>query len=265
MPAFSLSIAIIAGIAGCSSTHHTSDNSDSFVKNNVIAHRGAWKKNNFPQNSIASLREAVRIGCFGSEFDVHLTSDDSLVICHDDEYQGMTIEKTPYATLQTKKLSNGEKLPTLHEYLTEGMRQNKTHLILEIKKSVIDKAHTLQLTQKCVAKVHELNAQKWIVYISFDYDATKEVRKLDKNARIQYLNGDVAPAQLKADNINGLDYYITVFKEKPQWIAASKALHLDLNAWTVNKKEDLQYFIANGFDYITTNEPELLFELNKAK
>ncbi|MCX6194264.1 MAG: hypothetical protein NTX34_07265, partial [Cytophagales bacterium] len=28
------------------------------IKNNVVAHRGAWKKNKFPENSIASLREA---------------------------------------------------------------------------------------------------------------------------------------------------------------------------------------------------------------
>ena len=48
-------------------------------KNQVIAHRGAWKKNNFPQNSIASLNEAVKLGCYGSEFDVWMTADNVLV------------------------------------------------------------------------------------------------------------------------------------------------------------------------------------------
>ena len=41
-------------------------------KNQVIAHRGAWKKNKFPENSIASLNEAIRLKCFGSEFDVYI-------------------------------------------------------------------------------------------------------------------------------------------------------------------------------------------------
>jgi glycerophosphoryl diester phosphodiesterase len=41
-----------------------------FQKNKVIAHRGAWKAQGLPQNSLASLREAVRLGCEGSEFDV---------------------------------------------------------------------------------------------------------------------------------------------------------------------------------------------------
>ncbi len=34
-----------------------------FHQNKIIAHRGAWKANGLPQNSIASLREAVRGGC----------------------------------------------------------------------------------------------------------------------------------------------------------------------------------------------------------
>jgi glycerophosphoryl diester phosphodiesterase len=36
-----------------------------------------------------------------------------------------------------------------------------------------------------------------------------------------------------------------------------------LNVWTVNNKEDMQWLIDNKFDYITTNEPELLFEVIK--
>lgn len=84
-------------------------------KNQVIAHRGAWKKNNFPQNSIASLNEAVKLGCYGSEFDVWMTADNVLVINHDPEFQGLVIEKVNYADLLTKTMSNGEKIPTLEE------------------------------------------------------------------------------------------------------------------------------------------------------
>lgn len=35
---------------------------------------------------------------------------------------------------------------------------------------------------------------------------------------------------------------------------------LALNAWTINNGEDLDWFLANDFDFITTNEPELLFD-----
>jgi glycerophosphoryl diester phosphodiesterase len=29
------------------------------TKNGIVAHRGAWKKNNLPENSIAALRHAI--------------------------------------------------------------------------------------------------------------------------------------------------------------------------------------------------------------
>ncbi|MBK9678989.1 MAG: hypothetical protein IPO69_08985 [Saprospiraceae bacterium] len=32
------------------------------------------------KNSIAALRHAIDLGCVGSEFDVHMTADDSLII-----------------------------------------------------------------------------------------------------------------------------------------------------------------------------------------
>lgn len=237
-----------------------------FNKNVVVAHRGAWKTNSFPENSIASLKQAIKIGCTGSEFDAHLTADDSLVICHDDHYQGLLIEQSSFADLAAKPLSNGERIPTLREYLEMGTTQEKTRLVLEIKKSVINDARTLVLTQRCVEEVRKLNAQHIVVYISFDYAACLKVRELDKNANIEYLNGDIAPDKIKADNLNGIDYHMSVFKKHPEWIADAKKLGVDLNAWTVNSKEDLQYFLDQKFDLITTNEPELLFSLiNKTK
>ena len=75
-----------------------------FANNSVVAHRGAFKKNNFPENSIASLKEAIRLGCTGSEFDVRMTADDSLIINHDPQYNKLDIEKTNYADLLKYKL-----------------------------------------------------------------------------------------------------------------------------------------------------------------
>ncbi|MBM3419342.1 MAG: licheninase, partial [Bacteroidetes bacterium] len=107
-----------------------------FAANNVIAHRGAFKKNSFPENSIASLREAIRLGCTGSEFDVRMTADEILVVNHDPHHGRMDIENTTYAKLRTKLLSNGEEIPTLEAYLKEGIAVNKsTRLVLEIKPS----------------------------------------------------------------------------------------------------------------------------------
>ncbi len=249
----------------CMHTKKTTASQASFAKNVVVAHRGAWKKNKLPENSIASLKEAIRLGCAGSEFDVYLTADDSLVINHDADYAGRSIEKNTYSELAKTTLSNGEMLPTLHHYLQTGMQQNKTMLVLEIKPSAISRERGQYVAQKVVEMVKHLKAEPWIMYISFDYHILTRVLELEPGAKTAYLSGDKTPAQLVADKIWGADYHYDIFKKNSNWIAEAQQIKLNLNAWTVNKEADMQWFISNNFDYITTNEPELLFDLiNKA-
>lgn len=238
---------------------------NSFATNPVVAHRGAFKKNNFPENSIASLREAVRLGCTGSEFDVRMSVDDSLLINHDPHYNQLEIEKASYRDLATKKLSNGETIPTLRQYLIAGLANNKsTRLVVEIKPSGISKERGKLVAGRVVKLVEELNATSKVVYISFDYDILKKLIEISPNTPTQYLNGDQTPEQLKADRINGADYNISVFKKHPEWIEAAKKNNIILNAWTVNDEQDMRWLLSSGFEFITTNEPELLLSIVKS-
>lgn len=234
-------------------------------KNPVIAHRGAWKKNNLPQNSIASLNEAVRLGCYGTEFDVWMTSDSVLVVNHDPEFEGINIEKSTYQTLLTKSLTNGEKIPTLEAYLSAGKKQQSTKLILEIKPSLISKERGLMVTDKCIQMVKKIGVLPWMEYISFDYDYCKRIMSSLPDAKVAYLKGDVSAEQMKADHIPGVDYHYSIYKQSG-WIQNAKKLGLSINAWTVNEPADMQWLLAEKADFITTNEPELLFEeLKKIK
>jgi glycerophosphoryl diester phosphodiesterase len=234
-----------------------------FTMNPVIAHRGAFKNNNLPENSIAALKAAIRLGCYGSEFDVRMTADDTLVINHDPYYKGLEIKTSSYGQLKALPLSNGEVIPTLRQFLLAGLSDNPhTKLILEIKPSP-DKARGQRIATMVVNMVHEMHAGSIIHYISFDYEVLKKVRSLDSNAITQYLNGDKTPEQLKAVGIRGVDYNILVFKAHPLWIEKAKSLGLLLNTWTVNTDADMNWALDQGFDFITTNEPELLFETLK--
>lgn len=255
--------AILILYNGCSHPNKTTGSNMSFAKNIVVAHRGAWKKNNLPENSIASLQEAIRIGCTGSEFDVHLTADDTLIVNHDAKYAGKKVEENSYTSLAETKLSNGETIPTARQYLLAGMQQRNTMLVFELKPSAISKERGQRLAQKAVELVKELKAEPWVMYISFDYGIVKKVLELQPGANVAYLNGEKSPAQLKADNVPGLDYHYSVFKKNPGWVAEARQNKVELNVWTVNSAEDMKWFIDQKFDYITTNEPELLFELLK--
>lgn len=230
-------------------------------KNAIVAHRGAWKKNNLPENSIASLRHAIDLKLLGSEFDVWRTADDSLVINHDAHYNKMLIEETNYADLIKFKLSNGEKLPTLHEYISEGKRNNKqTLLVCEIKPSEISKERGKKTALLTVETIKKLKADKNTCYISFDYDILKQIRMVDAKTSLQYLEGNKSPKEVQADKINGVDYHYSVFRKHPEWIQEAKDNKIILNAWTVNEAADMDWIIEHKFNYITTNEPELLKE-----
>jgi len=233
-------------------------------KNSVIAHRGAWKKKNLPENSIASLKEAIRLKCYGSEFDVHLTKDSVIVVNHDDVYKGMTIGTSTYAELQQQLHTNGEQIPTLESYLKEGMKQKGTKLILEIKMAKTPET-TLALTDAAVKMVKKLKADAWVEYISFSYPSIQRVLQLDpaaKTAFLAYTKGEVPLEKLKEDYILQADYFYTIYKEG-DWFKKAKELGITINAWTVNKEEDMQWLINEKADFITTNEPELLFDLLK--
>ena len=133
---FFLSFISAMMVMSCSTSKKTTTVNPVFADNVVIAHRGAWKKNSLPENSIASLRRAIELKCTGSEFDVRMTADDSLIVNHDPHYNKLLIEKTTYAELEKFKLSNGEKLPTLREYILAGIKNNTTtRLVCEIKPS----------------------------------------------------------------------------------------------------------------------------------
>lgn len=234
---------------------------EAFADNPVIAHRGAWKSNQLPENSIASLKKAIELNCTGSEFDVRMTQDHVLIVTHDATYNDLIVEETTYAELSKHKLPNGETLPTLKQYVIAGMENNSsTGLVCEIKPSKVE-GRNIEIAKRVVKQVKELKAESYILsYISFSYEILKKVKELDVHAKTQYLDGSKTPEQLKKDGISGLDYILYKLKKRPEWIQEAKASGLSLNAWVANKTEDIDWLIANAFNYITTDEPELVFE-----
>ena len=232
-----------------------------FNTNKVVAHRGAWKVSENPQNSMAALKEAVRLGCEGAEFDVWMTQDGVLVANHDPDFLGMPVETSTYEELLQKKLPNGENIPTVEEYLKEGMKQSTTKLVFEIKTSRISKERSLELAEKSVQLVKDLGAEKWVDYIAFDYDVCLKVMEADPSANVAYLNGDKTPAELKEAGFWGLDYNLNVMHKNPQWIKEAHDLGLTVNVWTVNKEDDMKWLLEEDVAFITTDEPELLFKL----
>lgn len=223
----------------------------------IIAHRGAWKEFNLPQNSLASLQKAIDLNCYGSEFDVHLTKDNVLIVFHDDNLNGKNIEDYNYEELKTMLLANNEVIPTLSSFLDLGVKQTQTKLILEIKSSPSSEAKTIK-TVKEVSKMianYKLN-NKQLELILFSWNGALKAKELNTDLQISYLNGDKTPIEIKQANLDGFDYHYTKLLEN-DIIKEAKNNSLLTNAWTVNKWDIAQLLIQKKINYITTDYPDL--------
>lgn len=230
----------------------------------VVAHRGYWKTEGSAQNSISSLRNAGRIGAYGSEFDVNLTSDGVLVVNHDFTYHGLTIYETPLAELRcdTLLLANGEIIPTLDEYLAASKDYPQMKLVFELK-SEGDPVYEATALPACVEAIRRAGVADRVEFISFSLSACREFARLMPHNRVEYLGGEIAPAELHEMGISGIDYHYSVFDEHPEWVDEAHKLGMVVNVWTVNAEEDIRRMLSYGIDHITTNEPELAQRLIK--
>ena len=224
----------------------------------IVAHRGYWRTDGSAQNSITSLQKAAAVGCYGSEFDVWLTADGVPVVFHDATIDGIRIEDTTFATLMNHRLQNGEFIPTLQQYLTEGSKIEGCQLILEIKphrNEVRDK----RIADICVELVRTLGLEKKTEYISFSKVVCQRLHEITPDSKVAYLNGELAPAQIKEMGLTGIDYNEKVFVKHPEWLQEAKQLGVEVNVWTVDGEENLRHHVnLEGVDLITTNDPEIL-------
>lgn len=227
----------------------------------IIAHRGYWDTAGSAQNSITSLKLADKIGCYGSEFDVHLTKDNKIVVFHDNDVHKIAIQTHDYKTIKKFPLKNGETIPTLDEYL-EAAKPLTTRLILEIKQQY-SKSHEDSLVDQTVAMVKAKGLQQRTEYISFSKNACERLHQLCPDAKIAYLNGDWDPQTSKAKGMTGIDYNAQVLALHPDWIKECHDLGLTVNVWTVNDINDIDQWIKAGIDFITTNKPVEALKLAK--
>ncbi|ADQ17928.1 glycerophosphoryl diester phosphodiesterase [Leadbetterella byssophila DSM 17132] len=234
-----------------------------FGQNKVVAHRGAWKNTGAPQNSLESLKHSFELGCGGTEFDINMTKDGILVVNHDADYLGKRIEDHTYEELNQTKLKNGENLPLLEDFFKMSKKFKKTILFAEIKSAPSGAAKSAESAEKVYKMAKKYKALNRTIFISFSYPAVERLLTIDKKAHVQYLSGDKDPSTLKAAGVPGLDYNLGVLQKNPDWIKQAKSLGLSTNVWTVNKEDQMKYFLDAGIDFLTTDEPELALKLIK--
>lgn len=224
----------------------------------IIAHRGYWQTNPpTTENSLKALENAQKLKIYGAEFDVRMSKDGVLVVNHDEHHGTMEISETDFKELAKLKLSNGEEYPTLKDYLKQGKKDKALKLIVEIKPAKT-KALEDELVSKTVNLIKEMKLESQSEFISFSLNICKEIKKVETKFKVQYLEGNLSPQQIKDEGLDGIDYHYSVFEKNPMWISEANSLGLITNSWTVNDLEVYKKLKEQGLKFVTTNVPDQL-------
>lgn len=227
----------------------------------IIAHRGYWDTEGSAQNSLAALRAAQRIGVYGSEFDVCMTADDSLVVIHGPRHGEINdVQASTFDSLRLYPLPNGEQVPTLADYLALGREDKGVKLILEIKAHATPQRESF-VVEKVLEAVKKAGVERQTEYISFSLHICEELLRKAPKATVAYLNGDLTPEQLYNKQIKGLDYYHTIVLDNPEWVKQAHYWGRTVNIWTVNDEQTMQRAIEQKVNFITTDKPVLLQQI----
>jgi glycerophosphoryl diester phosphodiesterase len=253
-----LTFALAAVISGCTPKEN---------KIAVTAHRGFWTcdEAGYMENTVASLAQAQENGLWGSEFDIHITADDQILVNHDPVLGGKNIHEMPLDSFMTMTLKNGERPATLDDLLQISENKPNTVLVCELKPHENPEREIVLLdkTIECL-KAHNLYDPDRVIFITFSLEMCKRVAELCPEFTNQFLEGaerELGPQEIHDMGINGIDYHFSKFYAHPEWVEQAHKLGMSVNVWTVDEEEDIKNMIDLGVDCITTNYPLKVREL----
>lgn len=151
----------------------------------ILAHRGANKR--APQNTIPAFKSAIEHGADGVEFDVQMTSDGVLVICHNftvDETSNGTgyVHEHTFEELRALDFGSwfsdefkGTLIPTLDETLDTV--KDMTVINIEIKRPQPETKK--EVVHKTIAAVRAHGLTDKVIFSSFDFETIDLIKAED--------------------------------------------------------------------------------------
>ncbi len=224
----------------------------------VIAHRGAAGK--APENTLASMRQAIEDGADMLEIDVQESSDGEVAVIHDSDFMklsGVDLKVWDGSLKQLQEIDVGswfgpgfsaERVPTLAQVLE--VARGKVGVVIELKYY----GHDQQLEQRVVEIVEEAGMVDDIVIMSLEVKGIEKIRKLRPQWVIGLLSTMAVGNLAKLD----LDFLaVNMSMATSGFIRRTHAAGKKVFVWTVNDAVSISRMISLGVDGIITDEPEM--------
>lgn len=221
----------------------------------IIAHRGYWRAEGACENSLAAAESAVKNGIDGIELDVWITSDDSVIVSHDATIGGKEIIVSSYEDLKDEMLVNGEKIPTIRDFLRLMKPYPKTELFIEVKAN--------RAVERLTEIIKEEQIINPVIFISFNRIACDRLVSLDRSLHVEPLrrwDDDSSAVNLLDRGYSGLAYSKEFFYSHFGIIDEAIKNEMTLSSWLVNTVDEYDWFFARGFEYVISDNPAELVD-----
>ncbi|GAA3994947.1 glycerophosphodiester phosphodiesterase [Streptomyces sp. NBC_01352] len=219
----------------------------------AVAHRGDPYR--VRENTIDSLRSALRLGADAVEIDVRLTRDGVPVLLHDETLKRLWEHDRPLLSLSSDEVCGltGDEVPTLARALAAT---GDSRVMLDLPGT-----SDVRVARRVVDVVRECGAEERVYYCA-DATAMLAVRAADPAAEIALTWTTLAPprpALLAAVRPRWLNYRFALVDR-----ALAERVHTDgylLSVWTPDTRRSMRRLIDIGVDSITTNRVDILCAL----
>ena len=225
----------------------------------IIAHRGAAGA--APENTIASISQAIKDGADWVEIDVQETLDGEVIVIHDSDFMklaGNPLKVWDGKLTQIQDIDVGswfdpsfadQRVPTLAEVL-QLIKDGDSLLVIELKYY----GHDQQLEQRVIDVVETADMVDRVAIMSLKQ---KGVQKL-KSKRPDWSGGLLAATSV--GDITKLDADFLAVNQNmanPAFIRRSHKAGKRVFVWTVNDALSLSHWMSMGVDGVITDEPAL--------
>lgn len=242
------------------------------VKAFLVAHRG--QPDSFPENSLEGFRYVLESGAVYLETDVQLTSDDVVILSHDENLKKLTgknisVTKNTYSSFQnvpagfTGKFSNtfGHcRISTLKQFSSLLLNWPGVICFIEIKQESLS-CFGNKVVDRVVEALEPIKEQS--VLISFDYDALVYARENYHSTVGWVLPKWSKSKQLKADKLSPEYLFVDADicpDDKELWLGSWQWV-----VYTISSVEEIKAYLDIGITLIETNRiNDLQHEYDKA-
>ena len=187
---------------------------------------------------MASFEEALRGGADGFETDLRLTSDQTAVLYHDDDYGDDDFESLSLANLAER----GAVIQRLRDLAPFAER---TTMILEVKRSKWEEL-----------LVSEISAWRNVVVASFDHETIAELarRQVPFPLGITF-HGSLVDVGSYAAKLGATWCFPNFHYVEPAMVAALHEHGIKVVPWTANRERDWKRLCEVGCDGVITDFP----------